>query len=210
MCSSGDSTAANAEKQSAAFQSTLQSAFQTQFGQNQDVTKFLTDTLKSGISNPQGYGADEEAAMRTNATDTIASQYQNAQKALQNQQFINGSESLPSGVNQMQTGALKMGQASDTANAQNTITANNAALKRQNYWNSVSALNGVNQGNNAMATAGEANGAGGTTANLSQAVTASQAAAMSPFNSLIGAAGGAVTAGLMPGGGITKSLYGGK
>jgi len=190
MCSSGDSTAATAEKQSAAFQNTLQSAFQTQFGQNQQIYKFLSDTLMPQITHPQGYGDDALAAMRTGATDTIAQQYQNAQKALQNQQFVNGSENLPSGVNAMQTGALKLGQASDTATAQNNITTQNENLKQQNYWNALSALNGVNQGNNALNTANTANGAGSTTANLSNAVTSSQAAAFSPFNSLIGAGAG--------------------
>lgn len=210
MCSSGDTTAAGAEKSSAAFQSTLQNAFQTQFGQNQALYNFLSGKLQSNINNPQGYGDQALTAMRTNATDTIASQYQNAQKALQNRQFVAGGESLPSGVNAMQTGALALGQASDTARAQNDITTADANLKNQNYWNSVMALNGVNQGNSANATAGEANGAGSTTAGLSQAVTASQAAAMSPFNALIGAAGGAAGAALMPGGAGTKALFGGK
>lgn len=192
------------------FQDTLTKAFQTQFGQNQDIYNFLTGALKPQITNPQGYGDDALAAMRTNASDTIAAQYQNARKAQQNRQFINGSENLPSGVNEVASGALDLGQASDTSTAQNNITMADANLKQQNYWNSISALNGVNQGNNANATAGSANGAGGATAGLSQAVTASQAAAMSPFNALIGAAGGALTAGIMPGGGITKALYGGK
>jgi len=190
MCSSGDSTATTAEKTSAAFQDTLTKAFQTQFGQNQQIYKFLTDTLMPQITNPQGYGADELATMRTGATDTIAQQYQDAQKALQNEQFINGSENLPSGVNSMQTGALKLGQARDTSTAQNNITLQDANLKRQNYWDAVSALNGVSQGNNALTTAGAANGAGSTTSGLSQAVTASKAASLSPINSLIGAGGG--------------------
>jgi hypothetical protein len=202
MCSSGDSTAKSAESTSAAFQDTLTKAFQTQFGQNQDLYNFLSGTLKSQVSNPQGYGDTTLAAMRTGATDTIASQYQNAQKVLQNRQFINGGEALPSGVNAMQTGALAQGQASDTAKTQNDITTADANLKQQNYWNAVSALNGVNQGNNANGTANTANGAGSTTANLSSAVTSSQAAAMSPFNALIGAAGGVASAA------VGKKLYG--
>jgi hypothetical protein len=200
MCSSGDQTAANAEKSSAAFQDTLTSAFKTQFGQNQDLYNFLSGSLKSQINNPQGYGDQALTAMRTGATDTIASQYQNAQKALQNRQFTAGGENLPSGVNAMQTGALAQGQASDTAGAQNNITLQDQNLKQQNYWNAISGLNGVNQGNNAGITAGNANGAGNTTAGLSQAVTSSQAAAMSPFNALIGAAGGALTGGISKGG----------
>ena len=122
MCSSGDQTAKDAEKNSLGFQQTLQNAFNTQFGQNQAITKYLTDTLMPQITNPQGYDAATLAAMRTNATDTIATQYQNAQKSLNNRQFINGSESLPSGVNEMQQGALASGQASDTSTAQNNIT----------------------------------------------------------------------------------------
>jgi hypothetical protein len=196
MCSSGDNTAATAEKSSAAFQDTLTKSFQTQFGQNQELYKFLSGALQNQITNPQGYGDSALAAMRTGATDTVATQYQNAQKALQNKQFVNGGESLPSGVNAMQTGALAQGQASDTATAQNNITQADANLKQQNYWNAISGLNGVNQGNNAAVTAGNANGAGSTTAGLSNAVTSSKAQAMSPFNALIGAAGGAASAAL--------------
>lgn len=196
MCSSGDQTASNAEKSSAAFQDTLTNAFKTQFGQNQQLYQFLSGALTKQVTNPQGYGDQAVAAMRTSATDTIASQYDNAKKALQNRQFVAGGESLPSGVNAMQTGALATGQASDTATAQNNITVQDENLKQQNYWNAINGLNGVNQGNNANVTAGEANGAGGTTANLSSAVTASKAAAMSPFNALIGAGGGVAAAAL--------------
>ena len=210
MCSSGDSTAKASEKTSADFQQTLDNAFKTQFGQNQDIYKFLSGALTKQISDPQGYDPATLAAMRTGATDTVASQYQNAQKALNNRQFVQGGENLPSGVNQMQQGSLVMGQASDTANAQNQITMADGNLKNQNYWNAISGLNGVNQGNNAGVTAGNANGAGNTVAGLSEAVTKSQAEAMSPFNALIGAAGGAITAGVMPGGAVTKSLYGAK
>ena len=46
MCSSGDKTAASAEKASAAFQDTLTQSFKTQFGQNQEIYKFLTGALQ--------------------------------------------------------------------------------------------------------------------------------------------------------------------
>jgi hypothetical protein len=190
MCSSGDQTAKAAEATTADFQKQLMNVFTQQYGQQSSILDYLKNTLEPGITNPQGYGDQALAAMRTGATDTISNQYQNAQKALQARQFSTGGENLPSGVNEMQSGALAQGQASDTATAQNNITTADAQLKNQNYWNSINALNGVAAAYNPNGTASNANGAGSTVAGLSNAVSTSQAVGMSPINSLLGAAGG--------------------
>src|SRR5262249_33462669 len=144
------------------------------------------------IENPQGYSPDALAAMKTNATDTIASQYQKAGQAVRNQRFVNGGENLPSGVNDMQDEALAGAQASDTAGALENIDVQNETLKQQNYWNAVNALSGNAAQFNPNGTAANANGAGNTTANLSQAYKASTSSQL--LGALGGIAGGAGTA----------------
>jgi hypothetical protein len=192
MCSSGDSTAKAAENQSMQFQSQLMATFNKQFAAQSDILNFLKGTLEPQITNPQGYGADALAAMRTSATENISGQYDNAQKSLQNQQFALGGRDLPSGVAEMQMGALKQGQASDTSAAQNNITLNDANLKNSNYWNSVNALNGVAAEQNPLGYAGASTSAGNSVANLSQAFQASKQSQL--MGVLGGAVGGAASA----------------
>lgn len=192
MCSGGDSTAKAAEQSQANFSNTLQQIFTKQYGQQSAILNFLTNKLEPQIENPQGYSDTALNSMRTSATDQIATQYQNAQKALQNQQFENGGENLPSGVNEMQTGALRMGQASDTAAAQNQITQQNEQLKEQNYWNAVDALSGNASQYNPQSYAGASTSAGNSVAGLSQAYTASNQSQL--LGALGGIAGGAGSA----------------
>jgi hypothetical protein len=189
MCSTDD-TAKAAEGQSMQFQSQLMNVFQQQYGSQTGILNYLKQTMTNAMNNPQGFDAGTLAAMKTNAVDTATTQYTNAQKQLNNQQFAFGGENLPSGVNAMQQGALAQAQAGNVSNAMQNIDLQNANLKNQNYWNAASALSGTAAQYNPNGTAASANGAGGTTASLSNAVTASQANGMSPFNSLLGAAGG--------------------
>lgn len=186
----GDSTAQAAEQQQAAFSAQLANVFQKQFAQQSDVLNFLKGALEPQITNPTGYSDQALAAMRTSATQNISSQYDNAQRALQNQNFINGSRDLPSGVQDMQMGALKQGEASDTASAQNTITLNNENLKQSNYWNAIGALSGgVASQYNPLGYAGASTGAANSVAGLSEAYKNSQSSQL--LGALGGVAGGA-------------------
>lgn len=216
----GDSTAKESEHLSEEnqqnqmdFNKSLMDIFQKQFAKNSDVLDYIKGKMQPMLDNPTGYSAPALTAMRTSATDQISDQYQDAQRALNRKEFANGSEDLPSGVNEQLDAALLQSEASDKSTAQNSITMQDENLKQQNYWDAVNALSGVAAGYNpegyAGATTSAANSAStaaGTTANLSQAVTASSGPT---FGAILGGlAGGAISAAGNAGG--FKTLFGGK
>src|SRR5437667_7334020 len=172
----GDDTAKQAEQQQAAFNSQLMSVFNQKFTHQSQLLKYLQGKLQRMIDNPTGYSPTELAAMTTGTTDKLSTAYQNAQRALNNQQLQkNGGSDLPSGTQEQLDAALLQAEASDKANAQNTITLNDENLKQSNYWNALNVLNGQTaQQYNPLGYASAANEGGNTVANLSQAVTASQ------------------------------------
>lgn len=194
----GDEVAEQQEQQTANFNSQLMQIFNKQYSSQQQVLTYLQGKLQPMIDNPTGYSPDALAAQRTSATDTLSAEYQNAQKALQNTEFSQGSRDLPSGVNDQLNEALLQGEASDKANAQNTITTNNAALEQSNYWNALSALNGqATTAYNPLGYAGAATSGANAVTGLSQAVTASQGPSIgSILGGIAGAGVGALGAGL--------------
>lgn len=152
------------------FGQTLMRDFQTQYGNNSQVLNFLRDSLMPIIKlGGRGFGNEALTAMRTAATDTTAQQYQNAQKALQNQQAQNGDPNLPSGVAEQQKEQLAEGGARFDANAQNQITLANEQQKENDFWNATQGLMGVAQGYNPLGYAGAANQAGQTAADIETA-----------------------------------------
>jgi len=186
----GDSTAKAAEQQQAAFNSQLMTIFNQQFAKQSQLLTYLQGKLQPMINNPTGYAPDALAAMRTSATDTLSQQYQNAQAALNNQQLQkNGGSDLPSGAQEQLDAALLQSEATDKANAQNTITMNDANLKQSNYWNALNVLNGQTaQQYNPLGYASAATSGSEAVANLSQAYTTSQGPGiMGMIGSLAGA-----------------------
>lgn len=189
----GDQIAKQAEVQQMQFQGQLMQIFQQQFGQQSDMLNFLKTNLEPQITKPTGYSDEAKAAMRASATDNISGQYDNATKALQNVQFARGGRDLPSGVDEMQAGALKGAQAKDTADALNTITLNDENLKQNNYWNAMNVLSGnVASQYNPLGYSSSATNAGNSVAGLSQAYTASKQSQL--LGALGGIAGGVGTA----------------
>jgi hypothetical protein len=183
----GDSTAKAAEQQQLNFNSQLMSIFNQQFGQQTAVLNFLKGKLEPMLDNPTGYDDKTLAAMRASASDSLSGSYDNAQKALQNRQFALGGRDLPSGVNDQQMAMLLQAEAQDKANAQNTVTLNDANLKQSNYWNAMNVLSGnVASQFNPLGYAGAVNSGSNAVAGLSQAVTQSQQ------SGLMGMLGGAV------------------
>lgn len=190
----GDNTAKAAEQAQASFTNELTQAFQTAFQGQSALISTLTNTLTPQVQNPTGFSPAAEAALRTNATDTIAGQYQNAEKALNTRQALSGGIDLPSGVNAMQQGALAAQAAGSESQAQNNITLANEQQKQANYWNAVSALSGTAQIENPNAFASNANQGAGEVAGLSKAVTDSQNSGF--FNQLAGGLGKGLGSGL--------------
>ena len=206
MCLKGDQTAQNAETQQLGFTQQLMNLFQAQYGKQGAILDYLTKSLEPRIANPQGYTPAQLAAQRTGATDTIAQQTQNAEKAMNATAIRAGGAALPSGVSaQLESGAAVAG-AEEQAQAQNQITQANANLQQQNYWNSIQALTGIPQ-INPLSGSSSVNQGFGNIAPLSQAVTQAQGPGIGQI--LGGIATGALgAAGTAFGGGSLGKIFG--
>lgn len=208
----GDSTAQSAETNQSSFASQLMSAFSTQFKGQSDLLNYVQNNLKD-IVNRGGVGFDNSTltSMRTSATDTTSIQMQNAQKALQQRQAINGDADLPSGVAAQQSAQLATAAATQNAQEQNQININNGQLKQQSYWTAISGLNNVAGQMNPLGYAGAGTSADNAVANLSEANTAANANSftgsfMKGLGSSLGNSVGSVAGKGVPG---FQSLYGG-
>ena len=122
--------------------------------------------------------------MRTQATDANAQVAQQAQRSVQNQEFNEGGQNLPSGVNSQINASIATGAAQQEAASQENITAQNAQLQNANYWNATNVLAGNAAANNPQSYGSLFNQAGSTGASLSEANTAANQ------SQLLGALGG--------------------
>lgn len=170
----GDSTAQANEQAQLQFNQQLMSLFQTQFQNQTGILNFMKGQLEPMIQNPTGLDADTLATLRTQAKDSAADAYANAQKAYDTTSFARGGRNLPSGVDAQVSGAISGAAANQEATANQNIDLANEQLKQQNYWNSINALNGVAAQVNPLGYASAATTGGNTVANLSNAVTNSQ------------------------------------
>lgn len=188
MSFKGDPTAQAAEQSQANFDTTLQNLMTAQYGSQTSILNYLKNQMEPQIAaGGIGTPAAALAAERTQATDTLSTQFAGAQKA------VNASENqsgLPSGVNAQIDSSLLSQEAQAQSGAQENITAQNNAIKQANYWNAIGTLSGTASQENPLGYASAANGAAGTVAPLSQAVTASNQ------SQLLGALGGIVGGGL--------------
>lgn len=185
----GDQTAKASEEQSLALQKQMADLFTKQYGDQSQITKFLTSKLEPIINNPQGYGGAAEAALRTSAADNVATNYENAQKALQTEQFAKGGRDLPSGVNAQIDAQLAAARAGDAASAQTGITLQNENLKQQNFWDAINGLSGNAQIINPQSYAAGSSSAAGAGAQSGQLYQSSRQSQL--LGALGGVAGGA-------------------
>jgi hypothetical protein len=211
----GDSTAQAGEQiqnenaqQQLDFSKQLQSAFTSQYGAQSAITSFLTNKMESTMSNPQGFGADALAAMRTSATDTNANQYQQAEAASQRTSFAQGGRDLPSGVDSQISGAIAASGAANNAASQNQITLQNEQQKQSNYWNAANSLSGTAATINPLGYAGASSSAGSSAASAGNSTASlSNANTNAASNSFLGKLGGSLASSL--GSGIGSGLAGG-
>lgn len=196
-------------QQSLEFQKTLTSLFQQQFADQKGVLDFLQGTLEPKIAaGGEGFSPQAIAAMRTSSTDTISSQFQNAQTALNQVLKTSGSANVPSGVTVGADTGLLSAEAQTQAQGQNQITLSNEQQRQNNFWNSINALNGVSAQINPLGYGSEASGAGGTVASLGNAQSSLQNALTSAnSSSFFGQLGGSFARGL--GGGLSGAVTGG-
>ena len=143
MCSSGDATAKATEQADAAFTNTLQGSFSSAFANNQAILSSLNTTLSNIVKNPTGFTPAALTAMRTGATDTTATQFQNAERSANAVAAAHGGGALPSGVAAQVSGQIAQGAAAQQSQEQNQITLANAQQQQSNYWNAISGLGNV-------------------------------------------------------------------
>lgn len=201
----GDNVAKSTERSQAAFNSLLQSAFKTTFGENQAILGRIDSIFKGIIANPQGFTPTTLAALNTNNTERTATDYQNATKAAQATMAARGT-GLPSGVNAQVEGQIAAAAAGEESSGQRQIALVNEQQRQSNFWNALSGEERVAAADSPLGFGSESNSSAGTVANLSQAYTQSQGPGIGAV--LGGIAGGAATAALGPGGAFTKALNG--
>ena len=199
----GDPTAKAAEQEQMNFDSQLMNIFQAQYGKQSAITDYLTKQMEPQISaGGQGLSPQALAAARTQSTDTLSTQFQGAERA------VNATEQrgLPSGVNAQVSGSMMAQEAEAQAGSQNQITMQNEQLKQQNYWNSINVLNGQAANLNPLGYAGSATSGGNTVAGLSQANTA---AAGPTAGAIFGTIAGGALGGLAAHCWIASKIFGG-
>lgn len=211
LCKGASSSENSINQQQQQFQNTLQSDYGQQFANQSNILSSLTNSLSPTVAagpNQFGYSTAQTNALNSTAIQGTAQAYNNAQKALQNQQAAQGGGNmqLPSGVASQNNATL----ASQGANQESSqlLGIQNAGYQQgnANYNNAVSALGGVSSQYNptgyASATTGAGSAAFGGASTIQQ-----QNAASSPWSTIGGLLGGAAGSFLGPlGGSIGKSL----
>jgi hypothetical protein len=190
----GDKTVKAAETSQQTFDTSLQKIFTQQYATQKSNLDYLTAKLKPQIdAGGTGYTPAQLASMRTGATDTNSAQFQAAKAALQESISQRSGGSKLTGVSGASTeadAALLNSAAQTEAGSQEQITAANANLQQQNYWQAVNVLNGVAAQNNPLGYAGSATAGTGAVASASDAYTNSNKSQL--LGALGGALGGAV------------------
>jgi hypothetical protein len=175
MLAKGDDTLKAGEQQQAAFNQSLQQAFEAQYGKQSAQIDYLNSILKPMAQNPTGLSQQGLTAMRTSASDTIAAQGVNARAAVAADAAAKGGGTgLPSGVQAQIDAGMSVSQAQQESGAQNQITQYNENVKQTNFWNAINGLSGNAAMMNPQSYAGEANGGSSALAGLGTAAYQSQ------------------------------------
>jgi hypothetical protein len=190
VCSSGDKTASENEKSQLQFSNTLQASFATAFANNQAILQNLTGKLSAIIQNPTGFSPQALTAARTNATDTVARQFQTASTAANAVAAAHGGDALPSGVSAQVSGQIAQGAATAQSQEQNQITLANEQQRQQNYWNAISALGGVARTEDPTGYAGASSTAANASTNAGNLLLQSQQATWGDIGGIISGVAG--------------------
>lgn len=180
------------------FYNTLTNSYNQQFANQSAIlaslNKSLSPTIAAGPSQ-FGYSPDQLNDLNATAIQGTAQSYQNAQRALQNQQATRGGGNmqLPSGVDAQNSATLATAGANQESSELLGIKNAGYAQGNTNYNNAVNAEQGVAGLYNPNGYAGSAIGAGNSAdneANIIQKVNS----ASSPWSAIGGILGGAASA----------------
>jgi hypothetical protein len=170
------------------FNTQMMALFQKQFASQQNVLNYLQSITKPIVAQSlkgQGMSTPALNAMRTSATDTLSSQFQSAQQALNATEAgqMGGTNVLPSGTRAQLNAALLASEAQSKAGAQNQITQYNQDLANSNLWKSLNVISGVGNTTDPLGYAGAFNQGGATIAQGSGAQSQLQNAITQANNS---------------------------
>jgi hypothetical protein len=173
------------------------------YGESQGILDSLnsafTPILEAGPNQP-GFSQAEDTALNTEAEDSTATNYANAEKTLQENQAAEGGGNLfePSGAAQSERAGVAEKAAGTLSGEQNQITQQNYATGRQNFMNAAGVLSGEQSTLNPNGTAEAATGASSAASSTANTI-ASQS--NSVWTSVLGALGGIAG---QAAGGLTK------
>lgn len=137
MCGpSGQEKSIEAQSQSLAstMQGNYNQNFQAQAGVLQNLNNLLTPIAEAG-PDQQGYGANQLAALNTEASQGVGNNYAKAEQSLNTTLATRGggNEALPTGAQAALKGSLAASAANAESNAQLGITNANYTQGRQNW-----------------------------------------------------------------------------
>lgn len=176
------------------FYNTLQQQQQQQFGQQSALynsIRSVYDPIVAAGPNQYGFGAAEDTALRTQASEGTAAQYQQANSATQSALAARGGGNsfLPSGVNADISAKVSGAAAQQESSQQLGITNEGYQVGRQNFQNATNTEMGIAAGYNPLGFAGAATQAGTSAFNSATEIQKANAAA-SPWGTIGGLVGG--------------------
>jgi hypothetical protein len=162
-----------------AFDTQLMALFNKQYASQTSTLQYLQGQVKPIVAQSEaGEGMSPAAltAMRTSATDSISSEYQSAQQALNEQEAgqMGGTNILPSGTRSQLTAGLLSSEAQTKAGTNNQITQYNQNLATSNLWNAFNVLSGTAAQMSPLGYASSATSGSGVIAGLSGAQSSLQ------------------------------------
>jgi hypothetical protein len=173
-----------------------------------DLNKSFAPTVAAG-PDQQGWSAAEASAINSAAINTTAAQYKNAATTVKENEAAagGGTVALPSGVNIGTELALAEAGANQTSSELNQNLIQNYQQGTQNYE---FAAKGLTEAPGVFSTANQgtqaATGAGSASSSTQNDITQAQNSWTQLATAAISGVAGAATAGVMPGGAITKAL----
>jgi hypothetical protein len=177
-----------------ALQNQMSSAFNTYFGQYENILKGVTASLTPIVEagpGQYGFSAAEDASLRAQSTENIAQAGREATDVARSTMAAQGGGNiyLPTGTQEAVEGALATKEAEAQAAAENQITTEGYQTGRQNYETAVGELPGVAGAlENPVTGAGEGASSAGNSA--MQGATAITEANQAPLQALGGLVGG--------------------
>lgn len=156
-------------QQQLSFNNQMMQLFQKQYANQQNVLSYLQGQVQPIIQQAeqgQGMSTAAETAMRSQATDAISQEEQQAQQAVNQReaQQMGGTNVLPSGVNAELDAAVAQQGAQLRSSAQENITQYNQSLANTNLWNGLNVYSGVGATMDPLGYASTVNQGGSTIA----------------------------------------------